>query len=273
VATPNRCTTNWWLFPPRTQEIQYDEKWSFVEKKQEQCDSADPADQQRGECWDHVGYDPEHRLVLSAVVGKRTAENCREVVADVRRRTGGIIPRLITSDEYPAYKVAIQQEYGLRVVPLTVLPKPKGRPRVEKKVLPKALNYATAHKTREQGRVVKVERKIVFGTQESVSAALKQSSVSKAVNTSFLERQNATDRHHNARKARCTYCFSKGWVVHQMITWFTLFSYNFCWPVRTLASQSNDGRRRPTTPAMAAGLSDHLWTIREWCTMPAVQSG
>jgi hypothetical protein len=52
------------------------------------------------------------------------------------RGTGGTIPRLLTSDEYPGYKVAIQQEYGLRVVPLTVLPKPKGRPRIEKKVVP-----------------------------------------------------------------------------------------------------------------------------------------
>ena len=53
---------------------------------------------------------------------------------------------MITSDEYPAYKVAILQEYGLRVIPLTVLPKPRGRPRVENKVIPPTLNYATVQR-------------------------------------------------------------------------------------------------------------------------------
>ncbi|HZL33777.1 MAG TPA: hypothetical protein VFC78_00620 [Tepidisphaeraceae bacterium] len=141
-----------------------DEKWSFVGKKQENCDSDDPAGTRRGDCWDHVAIDAEHRLVLCVVPGKRTAENCQALVDDVWRRMEGRLPRLMTTDEYPSYAVAIHRTYGRRMVPLEVLPRRPGRPRVEKKFVPAALNYAVVHKHRKDGRVVRVESKVVFGT-------------------------------------------------------------------------------------------------------------
>ena len=49
--------------------------------------------------------------------------------------------------------------------------------------------------------------------------------------------------------------------------------YNFCWSIRTLDERDDDGRLRHRTPAMAAGLADHVWTMREWITMPGVQHG
>ena len=69
-----KSTTSSWLFPPQTREVQFDEKWSFVYKKQEHCDPLDPADAQRGDWWDHTAYDAEHKLVLCVVPGARTAE-------------------------------------------------------------------------------------------------------------------------------------------------------------------------------------------------------
>jgi IS1 family transposase len=248
-----------------------DEKWSFVGKKQENCEGDDPAETESGDCWDHVAIDAEHRLVLEVVPGKRTAENCQELVDEVRRRMNGRLPRLITTDEYPSYSVAIHQTYGHRVIPLVVLPKRAGRPRVEKKVVPKALNYAVVHKYREGRQVVKIEWEVVFGSEQSVAAALAQSTASSNVNTSFLERQNGTDRHRNARKARSTYCFSKDLKVHEAMTYFTMYSYNFCWPVRTLARKDDRGVKQPWTPAMSAGLSDHVWSISEWVTLPTMQ--
>jgi hypothetical protein len=75
--------TSSWLFPPKTEEVQLDEKWSFVAKKEKHCDRYDPTDEHKGECWDHIAFDPEHRLVLSVVPGKRTAEkNVEAVVKD-----------------------------------------------------------------------------------------------------------------------------------------------------------------------------------------------
>ncbi len=68
-------------------------------KKQEHCDPRDPADEQKGDWWDHKGYDPEHRLVVSVVPGARNGENAEEVVAEFKRRTGGRPMDLITSDE------------------------------------------------------------------------------------------------------------------------------------------------------------------------------
>ena len=81
-------------------------------KRPEDCDPADPADAQLGDRWDHIAFDPEHRLVLSAVVGKRTEGNARQVVHEVRERTDGRFLNLIPSEEYPAYQTAILDVYG-----------------------------------------------------------------------------------------------------------------------------------------------------------------
>ena len=59
--------------------------------------------------------------------------------------------------------------------------------------------------------------------------------------------------------------------MHVSLSYFSLFSYNFCWPVRTLRQRGEDGRGQPRTPAMAAGLADHVWSLVEWITFPACQ--
>ncbi len=86
-----------------------------------------------------------------------------------------------------------------------------------------------------------------------------------------MERENATDRHRNARKARKTYRFSKDWRYHEAVTDLSLYSDNFCRAVRTLALRDEQGRRRERSPAMAAGLADHVWSMSEWLSFPAVQ--
>ena len=102
---------------PETRELQMDEKWSFVAKKEKNCDEDDPEDRFRGDCWDHVAFDPEHRLVVSVVPGERTAESVQELVGDVKERLGGRAPELITTDEYSAYEGAILEAFGTEVVP------------------------------------------------------------------------------------------------------------------------------------------------------------
>ncbi len=125
---------------------------------------------------------------------------------------------------------------------------------------------ATIHKTREKGRVTKIDYRRVFGTEEQVEAALKESSCSRKINTSFVERHNGTDRNRCSRKVRKPYCFSKDWDVHRAATCFSMYSYNFCWAVRTL--RRPDALPGPCTPAMSTGLIDHVWTIREWLSYP-----
>src|ERR1043166_9012585 len=111
ATTPNNSTTSSWLFPPHTREVQFDEKWAFVAKKEKHCDRSAAADDRCGDCWDHVALDPEHRLVVSAVVGRHAAEHVDMLVADFRRRTEGRLMNLMTSDENPAYVEAILANY------------------------------------------------------------------------------------------------------------------------------------------------------------------
>jgi hypothetical protein len=119
--------------------------------------------------------------------------------------------------------------------------------------------------------VVEILVHLIFGTMAALARALRRSPVSRRVNVSFLERYNATDRHKNARKVRKTYTFSKDWQVHESMTYFTMYSYNFCWSVRTLTYRDEHGRARQRSPARAAGLTDHVWTMREWITFPSMR--
>lgn len=264
---PVTSTTSSWLFPPQTREVQFDEKWSFVGKKDKHCDPANDADAFRGDCWDWVAFDPEHRLVVSVIPGKRTPEHAEWIVTAFRERTGGRIPIVMTSDENPAYAAAILAVYGEEVVPeRTGRP---GRPAAPYRAIPEGLQYATVHKVREANRVVEVQTRVVYGTAEGVTRALEDSAASSAVNTAFVERHHGTDRNRNARKVRKTYCFSKDWEVHAAVTYFTMYSYNFCWPVRTLRQGNRRTGYQPRTPAMAAGLTDHVWSLAEWLTCPA----
>ena len=201
--------------------------------------------------------------------GRQSAEHTLLLVEDVARRTGGQPLELFTSDENPAYAWALLEVYGEEVQPRRK--GRRGRKPKPVKVPPRGLTYATVHKTRKKNRVVKVEARVVYGTKKAVQAALANSSVSDSVNTVYVERHNGTDRNRNARKVRKTYCFSKDWEVHEALTYFTMYSYNFCWPVRTLRQKISRRRYRQRTPGMAAGLTDHVWSLREWLTYPSFE--
>jgi hypothetical protein len=197
--------------------------------------------------------------VLGVLVGRRITENALRLLEDVKRRLGDRCPEQIITDEYSVYPEAILEVFGLQCVPpRTGKPGRPAGPRLEP---PQELSYRTVPKTRRQGRVVKVETRTIFGT----------AAVGEKASTSYLERQNGTDRHRNARKGRKTYRFSKDWEVHEAMTNFTMYSYNFCWVVRTLRQPDGAGRWRQRTPAMAAGVASHVWSLEEWVTLPAIQ--
>ena len=114
-----------------------------------------------------------------------------------------------------------------------------------------------------------IRRSIVLGDKPTVEALLKASVCSRTINTSFVERWQGADRGQNARKSRRSYRFSKDWEVHEPMSYFTAYRSNFCWPVRTLRVREAEGPWQARTPAMAAGLSDHVWSTKEWVTYPA----
>jgi hypothetical protein len=183
---------------------------------------------------------------------------------DVKRRLAGP-PELITGDGWSGYPGAVKEAFGVAVTPPRT-GKP-GRPAGPRKEIPEGLNYATAHKGRERGRVVSVVARVVMGALAVVLALLG----GKKVSTSYVERQNGADRHRNARKGRKSHRFSKEYEMHQALTYFTMYSYNFCWPVRTLREKVGRGSYRRRTPSMAAGLTDHIWSLPEWIAFPACQ--
>jgi len=250
--------------------VQLDEKWAFVYRKQKHCDVQDLADHQKGDCWDHVAFDPEHRLVLGVSFGKRSASRVLELVRQVKEQLRGRVPRLVTSDEYAAYATVLRLVFE---PPPRPVPSGQGKKRPRPTPKPSGLTYAAVCKRREKGRVVAVEPRLVLGTEASLARALRDSAVSAAVNTSFLERHNATDRHRNARRARRTYRFSKDWEAHRLVGYFSYYTYNFCWCVRSLRRRLGRGRGKnaryqPRTPAMSAGITEHVWTLAQWLARP-----
>jgi hypothetical protein len=177
---------------------------------------------------------------------------------------------LLTSDADPASETAIHHVYGVPEGPRpTGTP---GRPPVEpRRRAPADLKDATVHKVRKKGRVVAVVTAVVLGTGRAVAGALERSRASRTIHTSCGERHHLTDRPHNARKSRKTYRFSKDWRMPEAMSYFTKSSDTFCGPVRTLRERTDTGVWRKRTPAMAAGWADHVWSLMERLTFPAVQ--
>jgi IS1 family transposase len=209
--------------------------------------------------------DAETKLLVSLEVGPRTERLSRGLWEDFADRTDHVLPELITTDEYAPYRGAILSAYGERVeYPRTGR---VGRPRLPRLEPPKELVYAMVHKTREKGAVVDVSIRRVFGTQRQLDEALGRSTVSSHVNTTFVERFNGTVRQHNSRKARKVYSFSKEFEYHVAMSWFGAAYYNFCRPHLGLRERE-DGRWSKRAPAMASGISDHVWSLEEFMSYP-----
>jgi len=243
------------------------------EIKDKNCDIANPDDAEQGTYWDHVLFDPESKLVVTLIVGRRTEEVLFEAFADFYTRTDGALPALITTDEYKAYATVIYHTYGVWKEDLD-LTEPEAVAWEEAEGpsfhFPEEVAYATVHKKRRKGRVVAIEPRVVLGTAGQVADVLCHSATSQAVNTSYVERWNGTQRHLNARKARKVYTFSKELVFQVAVTYLCLVVYNFCWEPRTLRQQlqGEPPRYHYRTPAMAAGLTEKTWTMAEILSYP-----
>jgi len=173
---------------------------------------------------------------------------------------------LFVSDELPHYGTVLGELFH-ELVPSAPTGKP-GRPRNPERVIDADLDYATVHKTRQGGQVIKVERKVVHGSEQHVLARLAKSP-SQAVNTAYVERSNLDWRlwdAHLARKAP-TFARSIRWLKAKFA--ICVACYNLIRPHETL-SRGEDRIFRPKTPAMAANVTDHRWTFSELLAYPAL---
>ena len=197
--------------------------------------------------------------MVHALVGKRTEEEAQRFILELSGKLDDQLP-LSTSDELPHYREALAQCYSTQVpVPPTGK---RGRPRNPVRRIEPELTFATVHKTRENNRVVKVDRRIVFGAESGIEIVLLESTFSNDINTAGIERQNLTLRQHSRRLMRKTNGFSKIKPNLEAQVLLTMAYYNFVLYHGSLYINGQGGR----TPAMAANLTGHKWSMSELLT-------
>jgi IS1 family transposase len=219
--------------------------------------------------WVWTAIDPVTKLLLAIDVGPRTLAMAQYVVHQVARLLAPDCMPLFLTDGHKDYFTAILAHFGHWVQPerrqaTGPAPKPRWMP------LPQLL-YAQVIKTVRRRRLVRVRHRVVFGTLEAAQQVL--AACGWQINTAFVERLNLSLRQHVASIGRrvSTLCKHEEGLRQQLILYQVY--YNFCLPhasVRQLLPQpepthgTGSARQwRPCTPAMAAELTDHVWTLRE----------
>ena len=219
--------------------------------------------------WVWTAIDPESKLLLSVQVGERTLAMAQAVLHQiVQLLAPGCVP-LLLSDGYPNYLPAIVTHCGGWVQPprrqaTGPAPRPRWMP------LPELL-YAQVVKTMRRRRIVEVKHRVIFGTKAAVNQVL--AACGWQINTAFVERLNLSLRQRVAAMGRrsATPCKSAEGLGQQLAL-FQVY-HNFVLPHASLRQALADpvptngrGSARvwpPCTPAMAAGLTDHVWSLKE----------
>ena len=199
------------------------------------------------------------RLRAARGIGKTETHASVEVFERLQRRGHPDAPPPTVSDGWGGIDEAMVAVYG-KVPQYAGI----GRPPTLKQ--PQAgWQYLQVIKQRENGKVNGTRLKVVFGEKEVVLQTIGKS-------TSYVERTHLTMRHFNGRLARKTLAFSKVLRMYQAsAAWEDLY-YNLGRPLKTLRLRVLDDPRRrwqPRTPAMAAGLTNHIWTVKELLTVIA----
>jgi len=193
-------------------ECQLDELWSFIHTKEYNLPSAKFFHESYGDAWVWLAFAPVWRVVLAFAIGKRTQKNANLLLDRVAHVTDEHIP-FFTSDQFSEYRTALLHTYGQWYQPLRQgnrgrYPKPIRVP------LPELLYAQVVKICNNNGRLVKVKNKIIFGDKDMLNEKLAESPVSHKVNTSFIERENLRQRQSKRRLARRSQGFSKD------ISWF-----------------------------------------------------
>lgn len=217
-----------------------------------------------GQIWVWTAIDPASKLIISHVVGDRTLEDCRCFLKDLASRLS--CKPLFVTDELAHYANAILETYHTVEMPIPT-GKP-GRPRKSRKVIDPEIDYAVVHKERKDNRVVKVERRVVYGDPCRVEARLSRS-VSQRINTSYIERSNGTLRQRDSHLHRKSLCFAKRKSFFTSRVAIVIANYNFVKSHFTL-SMNPDRTTTPRTPAQVIGITDAPWSVLFLLARPEV---
>lgn len=210
-------------------EIECDEIWSYIAKKQARVTSDDPAE--FGDAYTFLGLARTKKLIVSYLVGKRDETATRAFMGDLRARLV-TIPQLST-DGFQPYPVAVGQSFGGSVDHAVI----------QKNYTRKGRADGPRHDHRyEPPRDPFITKQVAHGAPDLARAS-----------TSHVERANLTVRMHIRRFTRLSNAFSKKLENHRAAVSLHVAWYNFCRVHESLR----------VTPAMEAGITSHVWSVEE----------
>jgi IS1 family transposase len=214
----------------QSSEIQIDEIWGFVGKKRNKAQAWDRLEG-IGDIWTFIALDRDTKLIPTWLVGQRTMQHAEIFLRDLRNRLAGRIQ--LSSDALPAYREMVGKVFGENV----------DYGQVVKTLSVSHLGSFKEAATRySPAQVVKTEKSSIIGEPDFA-----------AISTSHIEKQNHTLRMHCRRLTRLTNAFSKKLENFQAAVALNFAYYNFCKRHITVK----------TTPAVAAGVENHEWTVTE----------
>jgi transposase-like protein len=229
------------------ENVELDELYSFAGAKHP--DEQENDLEQVGQHWTHIAMARESRLLLEVVVGPRTQASATKVVEGAAQRLAPDCWPLWSSDGWEPYLFALTVVFAVLIH--FIKGKGPGRPKQAQVVPDPRVRYGQVIKQRAGRRLVSVTRRVIFGVEE---LPLKQ------ISTSLLERLNGTLRQHVVPLHRKTRSFAKCRTALDTQTQLFKSYYNLC---------RKHGTLKGKTPAQAAALSDHCWTLRELLTYNA----
>jgi len=207
---------------------------------------------ERGTFWRGITIESDSRLRVGRAIAKTEAEVADSLMAQLKARGHPDAPPPMATDGKGGYREAMVATWGQ-------LPEycGHGRPPTRKHAQPD-WHYLQVIKHRSGYHLTGVTIKVVYGTPEAVCALV-------GAHTAYVERTNLTSRQMNGRLVRKTLSYSKQVEMLEAACAWEDWVYNLTRPVKTLRVACNAGQRRwqPRSPAMAAGLTDHIWTIKE----------
>jgi len=263
--------TSYFLCEVHVQQLQLDELYAVLSAVKDGEMREEEAIQRlsRSPHWVWTAIDPQSKLLLAIEGGPRTQAMAQRVVHQVVQVLAPDCTPLFLTDGFKEYMTALLTHYGHWVQPERQrlqgpAPKPRWLP------LPHLL-YAQVIKTIRRRRLIRVSHRVVFGTLEAVEHVL--ATCGWQIQTAFIERLNLSIRQHVAAVGRRVATVCKGENgLRQQLTLYHVY-YNFCLPHASLRiplvlpepthGPGSAKRWQPQTPAMAAGLTDHVWSLRE----------
>lgn len=219
-----------------TVSVECDEVWSFCHAKERNVPEQHRGQFGYGDVWTWTAIDQDSRLLISWLVGTREVDDALAFAMDLRSRLANRVQ--ITTDGHLGYLSAMERAFGSDV-DYAMLIKQYGKDTAESAEVSQARKYSP-------NKVTSQEVRVVTGNPDP-----------DRISTSYVERQNLNIRMGVRRFTRLTNAFSKKIENHTAAVTLQFMFHNFARPHRSLANPY------PRTPAMAAGIADHIWTCEE----------